>query len=324
MATLHANTPAAHGQIHTLESGASAVSWGAIIAGAVGAAAISLFLIVLGGGLGLSSVSAWSDEGASGQALGWSTIIWLTLTQLIAAGLGGYLAGRLRTRWSAVHADEVYFRDTAHGFLAWAVSMLLTVVLLAGAVGSVLGMVGSATSSVTSAAAQAVSLAAGSGGSDQSSEDGEPGFIDYYVRSLIRQSDVNVPQSALTSGDPATRAEEAAWLTQEITPIVVDSLRRGEFSEADRNYVAQLVARYTGVSAEQARERIDSAITEIEQRLEQARQQLEQAKQQALEAAEAARKAAAYTALWVAISLLIGAFTAALMATFGGRLRDKS
>lgn len=95
MATLHANPPAGQGQIHTLESGASAVSWGAIIAGAVGAAAISLFLIVLGSGLGLSSVSAWSDEGASGQTIGWSTIIWLTLTltQLIAAGPGG-LPGR--------------------------------------------------------------------------------------------------------------------------------------------------------------------------------------------------------------------------------------
>ncbi|WP_052754847.1 hypothetical protein [Lampropedia cohaerens] len=204
--------------------------------------------------------------------------------------------------------------------------MLLTVVLLAGAIGSVLGLVGSAASSVTSGAAQVVSFAAGStGGADAGGDDdGQPGFIDYYVRTLIRQSDVNVPQSGLTAQDPATRAEEAAWLTQEITPIVVDSLRRGEFSESDRDYVAQLVARYTGVSASEARERIDTAIVEIEQRMAQAKQQLEQAKQQALEAAEAARKAAAYTALWVAISLLIGAFTAALMATFGGRLRDKA
>jgi hypothetical protein len=81
-----------------------------------------MLLLVLGTGLGLSSVSPWSERGVSAAAFGTSTILWLTLTQLLAAGMGGYLAGRLRTKWTALHNDEVYFRDTAHGFLAWAVA----------------------------------------------------------------------------------------------------------------------------------------------------------------------------------------------------------
>ena len=102
----------------------SAVSWSAIFAGAAAAAVLSLILLLLGAGLGLSSVSPWANKGVSAGALGISTIIWLTVTQIIASGMGGYLAGRLRTRWAGVHADEVYFRDTAHGFLAWTVATL--------------------------------------------------------------------------------------------------------------------------------------------------------------------------------------------------------
>ena len=80
----------------TTEGGA--VSWGAVIAGAVGAAAFSLVLFLLGTGLGLAVVSPWGSEGISGATAGVSTIIWVTVVQLLASVLGGYLAGRLRTR----------------------------------------------------------------------------------------------------------------------------------------------------------------------------------------------------------------------------------
>ena len=109
---------------------ASAVSWGSITAGAAAAAALSPILLVLGVGLGLSSVSPWARDGISATSFGVSTILWLTLTQLLASAMGGYLAGRLRTRWTEVHSDEVYFRDTAHGFLAWAVASQVTAALL--------------------------------------------------------------------------------------------------------------------------------------------------------------------------------------------------
>ena len=117
----------------------SAVSWSAIFAGAAGAAALSLILLILGAGLGLSSVSPFSGQGVGAAAFGISTIVWLTLTQLIASGLGGYLAGRLRTRWLAAQPDEVYFRDTAHGFLAWAIASLATAALLTSVIGSITG-----------------------------------------------------------------------------------------------------------------------------------------------------------------------------------------
>lgn len=118
----------------------SAVAWGAVIAGAVGATALSLVLLLLGTGLGLAVISPWTSREVSDEAVGMSTILWITIVQLLASALGGYLAGRLRSRWTTVHTDEVFFRDTAHGFLAWSVSTLLMATVLSSAVGTAIGM----------------------------------------------------------------------------------------------------------------------------------------------------------------------------------------
>ncbi len=107
------------------------MSWAAIFAGTAATASLSLLLILLGAGLGFSAVSPWADEGVGAKALGFTAIIWLALTQIIASGMGGYLAGRLRVKWFSMHGDEVYFRDTAHGFLSWAVATLVSAVLIA-------------------------------------------------------------------------------------------------------------------------------------------------------------------------------------------------
>ena len=102
----------------------SGVSWGAVIGGAFVAAAISLIMLALGAGFDLSAVSPWSSVASSASALGTAAIVWLIVTQVVACALGGYLAGRLRTKWVAIHTDEVHFRDTANGFLVWAVGLV--------------------------------------------------------------------------------------------------------------------------------------------------------------------------------------------------------
>src|SRR3954462_15386711 len=133
-----------------------AVSWGAVFAGAVGAAVLSLILFVLGTGLGLAVVSPWTHDGISAGAASVSTIVWITVVQLLASALGGYLAGRLRARWVTVHTHEVYFRDTAHGFLAWSVATLLMATLLSSAVAGVLSTGAKAAGEPVSYAAEAL------------------------------------------------------------------------------------------------------------------------------------------------------------------------
>ena len=52
---------------------------------------------------------------------------------------GGYVAGRLRTRWVGVHTHEIFFRDTAHGFLAWALATVIGAGFLAAAASNIAG-----------------------------------------------------------------------------------------------------------------------------------------------------------------------------------------
>ena len=108
-----------------ISSTQSGVSWSAVFAGGVTAAAISIILVLFGTGLGLASVSPWAGAGVSATTFTVLAAIWLIIVQWVSAMFGGYMAGRLRTKWVAVHTDEVFFRDTAHGFLAWALGTLI-------------------------------------------------------------------------------------------------------------------------------------------------------------------------------------------------------
>jgi hypothetical protein len=127
----------ARDEFTNLESAASAVSWGAIIAGAFVASALSLALLLLDAGIGLVSVSPSSNNNVSVATFRILAAAWFIAVQLFASGVGGYLAGRLRTRWVSVHTDEVYFRDTAHGLIVWGVAAIVTAWLLASGAASV-------------------------------------------------------------------------------------------------------------------------------------------------------------------------------------------
>lgn len=261
----------------------TAVSWGAIFAGAAAAAALSFILMLLGFGFGLLSVSPWSGEGASAETLGFGSIIWLIIMQLAAAGLGGYLAGRLRVKWADIHTDEVYFRDTAHGLVTWSVSTLAAVIFFSGTASVIMAGGAKAASGVAEAAAPAVEEVL----EDQS----------YAANRLLRGD--NWDESIDTG-----RAEEVAT-------ILVRSLREGEVTDSDRDYLVNMVSGRTDLTRNQAQQRVDEVISDAEQGYE-----------NALEMADDARTAAAWTAIWLFIALLAGAFFAALMATFGGRQRD--
>ena len=280
---------------------ASAVSWGAIVAGAVAAAALSLILLMLGVGLGLSSVSPWGHYGTSAATFGVSTILWVTLTQLLACAMGGYLAGRLRTKWVAVDTDEVYFRDTAHGFLAWAVASLATAALLTSVIGSIVGAGIQAGATVAGGVASNVAVAT-AGGSEMAKSDNETGPMGYFVDSLFRK-------------DSNTAVVATAVPRSEVSRIFMNTVFTGPLPADDIRYVGQLVAQRTGLSQQEAEKRVTDTYAR-------AQAKLTDAQTAAREAADKARKASAYAALWLFISLLIGAFIASLAATYGGRQRD--
>ena len=278
-------------------SAVSGVSWAAIFAGAAAAAALSLILVVLGFGLGFSAVSPWADSGVSAKGLGISTIVWLAFTQIVASALGGYIAGRLRVKWENLHGDEVYFRDTAHGFLAWAVATLVTATLVVGSISSVISGGVQAGASVAGGAASAMTQVAGTAASQGSSND-----YGYFVDTLFRDD------------RPAAVSDDAAHAA--VARIFVQTMGNdGQLTPEDRTYLAQLVAQRTNLSQADAERRVDEVFAK-------AREAIEHAKQTAKEAADTASTVAAWTALWTFVALLCGAFFASLAATFGGRRRD--
>jgi hypothetical protein len=311
---------------------ASAASWGAIFAGAAAAAALSLILLILGSGLGLSSVSPWANDGVSAKALGVSGIVWITLTAIAASGMGGYLAGRLRTRWVSTDRDEVYFRDTAHGFLAWAVATLFTAGLLTSTIGAIVGGGVKAGASAVNGVASSAAVAGAAAGvnADQFGLNGES--TGYFIDSLFRKPALSAPvaeattppptapvPSVPTGGTPAPAETQIASANEipaaEVARIFVNALRNNSLPEGDARYLGQIVAEHTDLSQADAEKRVKDTYNQWQSKLR-------AAETAAKEAADTARKATAYLSLWLFVSLLAGAFTASWFATFGGRQRD--
>jgi hypothetical protein len=265
------------------ESSSSGVSWGAVIGGAFVAAALSLILLALGAGLGLSSVSPWSSGGAA--VIGGAAIIWLIVAQILSSAMGGYLAGRLRTKWAHVHTDEVYFRDTAHGLLVWAVGTVITAGLLASAAASMAGGSGHM---------GGPPMGGGAGPSAMMAGPGEGGMLDpsaYFIDELFRSD-----RPVADQGDAAVRGEAGR--------ILAHALHRGDFPVTDKTYLAGIVSARTGLAQGDAEQRVAQVFAEAQQAL------------------DTARKGAAHLSLWIFVALLAGAFFGSYAATIGGRQRD--
>ena len=227
------------------EANSSGVSWAAVIGGGFVTAALSLILLALGTGLGLSSVSPWSNVGVSASTIGTAAILWLIFMQIISSSMGGYLAGRLRTKWANIHTDEVYFRDTAHGFLAWAVALVITAAFLAAAAAS---MVGATASSASGGTGRATGVQA---------EGREFDPNEYFIDTLFRSESAK-PDSNSTS----VRGEAGR--------IIANALRQGDIS-ADKSYLAQLVAARTGLSQADAEKRVSDVFARAQQTADTAR-----------------------------------------------------
>ena len=303
LAAVRASVAAVDGRSMSVESSMSGVSWGAIIGGAFVAASLALILALLGVGLGVSAASPWAGAGATAAAIGTAGVTWLIATQAIAAGLGGYLAGRLRVKWAAVHTDEVYFRDTAHGFLVWAVAAVITAAFLTSAASSLVGS-GATVAAVGTAGAKALAAKSGSESADgQATGSVAPAAARgaYLTDSLFRAD------RAATDIPVASR--------QEAGRIMAQALQAGSLAPADRAYLATMSGRQTGLSAGDAALRVDAVFA-------QGKSMAADAELATLTAADAARSAAAKTSLWTFVALLVGAFCASLAATVGGRQRD--
>jgi len=227
----------------TGEPAVAGVSWAAVTAGAVASCALTLVVLAFGVGLGLSVVSPWGGAGVSATTFKIGTGLYLVVVAMLSSSIGGYLAGRLRTRWIGVHVDEVYFRDTAHGFMAWAFATVLGAAVLASPAGS---LIGGAANGVARGATAAASQA---------------GPMDGYVDTLLRS---NAPA--------APNAGNASDSRGELVRLFTSSFRNGsDLKLADREYVSKVVAARTGLSQADADKRVSDVVTQAKSDIDAAR-----------------------------------------------------
>jgi hypothetical protein len=189
----------------------------------------------------MTVVSPWSNSGVSATTFKIGTGLYFVVMAMMSSAIGGYLAGRLRTQWTGIHTDEVYFRDTAHGFLAWAFASVLGAAVLAAPATAVLGGAAAGASQGAANAAQATDPA------------------DRYVDLLLRTDSQGTQSSNPADG----RAE----LVRIISPMRSGS----EVAAADRAYVAKVVASRTGLSQQEAEKRVSDVLAQAKTDLDKAR-----------------------------------------------------
>jgi len=266
----------------------SVVSWPAIIAGGFVAAAFTLLLLALGAGIGFSVISPWSgapDITTTKAALVGG--IYMAVTAVMASALGGYITGRLRVRWTSAPLDEVYFRDTAHGVLAWAFATVMGAALLASAATIIGG--GAAANPGPANANSANDITAP------------------YLDRLFRPD-----YAALTGGTGQAAAGVFAGgrdlaADRDAARRILLSLRnhgRSELAGEDRQYLTQMVAARTGLPPAEAQRRVAAVETDVRAALDQA------------------RRIAMQLSFWLVAAMFLGAFAAGLAATEGGAARD--
>ncbi len=269
----------------------SYVDWPAIFAGTVLASAISLLLLTFGSAVGLSLTSAHEGSGISLMGFSIAAALWLVWVQVSGFMAGGYLTGRLRRRNYDATEEESDIRDGAHGLTVWALGVLIGAVI---AVSGVTSLVSTAATVAGTAASGAATAAVGS--------------ADELIDSGALSVDRLLRGTAVAGGQQASAEEQRA----EIGRILVSGVATGTLEDADRQYLVETVAARTGITPEEASQRVDQAWA-----------QAQEAEAAARQAADNARRIGVIAAFITAASLLIGAVGAYFGAVLGGNHRDK-
>jgi hypothetical protein len=278
-------------------AGTSFVEWGAVLAGGAMAAAISFVLLSFGSAIGLSFVSPWAGTGASAKVIASLAVFWTMAQQIGAFMVGGYVAGRMRSRWGETTEHEVEFRDGLHGGLVWAVGVIIGGALLLSTAGAIVKTGTEVAGRVaTAAAANADPLA-------------------YQVDVMLRPGAGPGPRAAAATGATPTATGTPASaasgeLRAEMLRIFAKSVATGSLADADRSYLANVVAQRTGLPQPEAEKRVNDTFAE--------------ASRAAKEAADKARRAAILTGFVTAASLLVALGAAWWAAQRGGHHRDNS
>jgi hypothetical protein len=258
------------------------VSWGAVFSGALIALVMQMILNMLGVGVGLSTIDVAKGDAPSAGSLSIGAGIWWVVSGIVAAAVGGYIAGRLSGKPS--QSTTAY-----HGLIAWAVSTVTVVYLLSSAASGLIGGTLSTASTVLGGAGKAL------GGSVQTA-------VQSAAPSLNNMSDPmgaieNKVRNASGGQDPAALRDAAVTAVR--AALTGDPAQQAAATEK----AADALAKAQNIPHDQAK-------AQVEQYQQQYRETIGQAKEQAKQAADATAKTVSRGALFGAVALLLGALAA--------------
>jgi len=292
----------------------SYVEWGPITAGAFAAAAISFVLLTFGSAIGLTAVSPWGSSTLPAWLVAAVAALWLLITQAGSYALGGYIAGRLRAPINDALPEERYFRDGAHGFIVWAVGIVITAIVVGWTAGAVVK------GGVDAAATVASGVAQGAGNAATVSSAPDP--LNYSIDRMLRPGAATEAKSADSAASDAAPVPAAGIPgspvqgdadREQARRIFLSAATSGVLAPDDRAFLANRISAVAGLPAAEAEKRVDEAFAAIQK-----------AKTEAKEAADAARRAAAIAGFLTAAAALIAAAAAAAGAGLGGKHRDEN
>ena len=300
-----------------IEMQARSIDWGAVLAGATGAAALSVLLAGFGTALGLSMTSAHRFAGVSGTTFAVVAALWFAIVHVGSFYAGGYVTGRMR-RAISLSPGERHFRDGVHGFLVWAVGTLVGAYFLASTASSITSRVadtaGQAMQTVGQAAGQVAGQAASQAAASPETRDAAQSALSYYADRLFRRA-AGAPGAAPVAGQ-APEAQNRATAAAEATRILGMAVYNDRLEPNDKTYLASVVAAQTGLSQDDAAKRVDEVFTA-------AQTAKNDAIAKARDAAESARRSGVLAAFLVAAVSLAGLVAAAGGASSGGVNRDE-
>jgi hypothetical protein len=221
--------PAPRADVEALgaDRGPRYLQWSPILLGAFASTALSFVLVTFGATVGLgvtSAVPTWRDASA---ALWILSGIYLILQAILSFGLGGYVAGRVRTSVATGPVEQTEQADGLHGLAVWALAVVMGAILAT--------LLGAATLSRSTVAVGSIRTSAA-----------EP-LLSYELDRLYRAGR-RAPNIDLTS----ERAEAGR--------ILLTASSHNGMSVDDRAYLIQQVAGATGLAGPDAERRVDSVI----------------------------------------------------------------
>ncbi|WP_270280055.1 hypothetical protein [Enterococcus gallinarum] len=319
------------------------LSWGSIFAGVVTFIALFMTFSLIGSAIGFGMVEPTSNNPLDGVGTG--LMIWTVVTLILSLFGAGFVSGVAARRVGLVH-----------GFLTWATSMIVTIVMLsyvtigafsvvgsllgniASAVGSGVGNVASGTADVASKAFDEITGNMGDINTDQLETDVRDVLKDTDVPELqpnYLQDQVSDATSDITDAGKkiATDPNKADEIIDDLSTKLKD--RATKISDSiDEEAISNAVAKNTDLNQQEAQEAtqnivngLQKASDEAQQQIETAQQNLEQAKQDIDQAVKDARKkadeisdATAKASIWGFIAMVLGLVLTSIGGMVGANL----